>query len=136
MNVARSALFIVTTIATPLQAAAQSSHFFPIRPAHVTLKSMTGVLAAWGQGNDTAGLAIREPNGRLVQFFMGRNRKVNGRAYDCLMAPEPGKRRDYSACREWPSNIAVGHTVVRVDFWLQKAPWGEVVRVSDAISKA
>ena len=136
MNVHRAAIFVLTMIAAPLQANAQSSHFFPVRPAHVTIKSMTGVLAAWGQGNDTAGLAIREPGGRLVQFFMGRNRKVNGRTYDCLVAPEPGKRRDYRECREWPSDIAVGHTLVRVDFWLQKAPWGEFVRVSDAISKA
>jgi len=111
-------------------------HFFPTRPAHVPKMYVArGTLLDYGAGNDTGGLAIRDDKGRVVPFVLAFPHTIDGKHYTCNNAPEPGKARDYRNCPEWPSYVVLRKTRVLVTYWWQHAPSGQLVKVSDSITR-
>jgi hypothetical protein len=116
------AAFLVVSVRASGQT---NNHFFPKRPPHATLRQDHGVLLSYGAGNDTAGLAIKRSSGERVQFFMAFPTIVNGRRFNVYSCSHD------QLCA--PPGIQFGKTAVTVFYWIQKAPWGDQVKVSDTI---
>jgi hypothetical protein len=113
---------------------ASAQHFFPNRPHDVTTLSDVGVLIDYGIGNGTGEFAIKDAAGRTTDFFIAYPIRINGRTYNCYRPPKPGKRFDRSYCKQWPNNVVIGSTKVRITYWWMVPPGSsERVRVSDAI---
>ncbi len=100
-------------------------HFFPVRPKHVKLLYDYGILVDYSAGNDSAGLSIRRPNGKVVSFYLASPAAANGRPFDVYHCP---RRPDCA-----PPNIHFNKTRVRVTYWMQMAPWGRNEKVSNLI---
>jgi hypothetical protein len=110
--------------AVSVSSACAQNAFFPLRPAHVPpLHYISGTIVSYGAGNDTAGLAIRGSSGKLVQFFLASPSRINAMSYDVTKCSDRG-------CG---TTLIFGRTKVRVEYWMQRAPWGESVKVSNSI---
>lgn len=108
-----------------LLSAQTNYHFFPMRPAHVHELFSYGVLVSYGAGNDTAGLAIRKANRKLEQFFLASPAIVNGKPFNPYLC------RGVKVCPM--PHIIFDRTPIRVTFWMQRAPWGGLEKVSNVI---
>jgi hypothetical protein len=116
------------------QNANASGHFFPTRPARAVFYRESGVLAGFGIGNDTAGVAIKRSDGRTVNFFLAFPHTFDGKRSTCKQVAAPAVAPGFTECKEQlPSRFVVGKTHVRVTYWWQMYE-GTRVRVTDTIS--
>lgn len=115
---------------------ADAQHFFPTRPKHVLLAHTTGVLTGYGIGNGTGGFSIRDISGHRTVFYLAYPTRIDGRVYNCYVPRQPGMHFDSNKCKNWPKNLIIGTTKVRITYWWQFYPGSaERVRVSDTIDR-
>jgi hypothetical protein len=133
----RGALFGGFLIAVSAAKPANAQHFFPSRPRHVALLHARGVLTDYGIGNHTGGFSIRDSSGRTTDLYLAYPTYIDGRVCDCVRPPKPGESFGADSCKQWPKNIVIGTTKVRVTYWWMFFPGTrERVRVSDTIDRA
>ncbi len=105
--------------------------FYPQRPAKITIHIATGILTAYGRGNKSGGFSIQEKSaGKINWFYIGSPMKINGSIVWC---GHPGTQTHAAvACTDWPANVRLGTTQVKVSFW-KTTRNGERIDVSDQI---
>jgi hypothetical protein len=116
---ARAAVFVM--LACAIAPSGARGDAFPVRPAHVRLLAVDGVLLSWAIGNGNGGIAIRSRDGRTRLFTVTDAIVVDGTPVRCAYAPKPGEARDPDACSFWPRNLLLGKTNVRVSYWRDSA---------------
>ena len=132
-QIAACILTFATILAIPQVSTAQSQSFFPARPQGESLYAIDGVLVDYAVGRSSGTFVIKTPPlGVHQEFYIGYPMKINGRIVKCTVPPIDGQNADNVYCKDWPSNILLGKTRVRVTFWKTKAGYTEV-NVSDQI---
>jgi hypothetical protein len=126
-------LLLVTYLALP----ADAQHFFPARPRNVLVSRTTGILTRYSIGNGTGEFSTEDRLGRSTDFYLAYPTRIGGRVYDCEVPRQPGMRFDPTECKQWPANVVIGTTEVRITYWWMVFPGThERVRVSDTIDPA
>lgn len=105
----------------------QEQHFFPVRPSHVTIHRVYGILTAFAIGNDTGGFSVKKTDGAHDEFFLASPLQIDGKPFNPYGCGHP-------TCL--PPGIKLGRSHVAITYWLQKAPWGSLVKVSDSFQRA
>ncbi len=100
-----------------LSVAASGESFFPTPSPTVHLYSAKGVLVRYGVGADAGGFELKNADGYLMQFTVGRDMKVDGRRLGvCFSAPK--------YCDGWPQRIVLRRTEVTVTYWkISQGAW-------------
>jgi hypothetical protein len=108
--------------------------FFPKRPQGVTPKSMQGVLTDYGIGNASGGFSIRDDKGKIVDFYTSWPMLIDGHPVKCAIAPTDTFKPHLQNCPDWPAQIRLGHTKVKVIYWSTTRD-SKPVLVSDEIRR-
>ena len=126
-NILQIFLFVICTLGT---ASIQGRDQFPgKRPKHAHIYCDTGILIDRG-GNKWITTEVKLKSGEERHYFRVDPDLIDGKYYDCLVPPYVGQpERDSISCPDWPSNVLVGKTRVRVVYW-----WGNVQGRRDRIS--
>ena len=122
------------TALTLCAAAAPSERLFPARPSGAVLSMQEGVIVQY-RVEDLAGtVTLRIRGGRQITFNLGQPVRIDGHEIMCKIAPTDNSAPS-EACRDWPSNVFVGHNRVRVTYWhaTKLALKGQDVLVTDEI---
>ena len=128
-----ASLVLTAIIGISQEASAQDKSFFPERPTGVQLYTMDGILADYAIGKASGTLTLITAPGRIRrEFYIGYPMKINGYLVKCVLPPLPGQPANPIYCNDWPSNLALGETKVRITFWKAKQGSFEA-NVSDQI---
>lgn len=84
--------------------------FFPARPSDTALSTQDGILVRYEVGKLSGTLTLMTPQNGAVTFYLGEPVRIDGRQIAC-------KAPSVEACRDWPVNVALGYTRVRVTYW-------------------
>ena len=99
------------------------------RPKKVRLYCDTGIFIHYG-GNKWLTTEIKLNNGEKRHYFRVSPDYIDGKYYFCDFPPRVDKpERDSIFCEDWPSDVVLGKTRVRVVYW-----WGRVQGHRDRIS--
>ena len=111
-----AALAALVAFVFPVTAAADS--YWPMLsgpPAGV----MDGVLVGYGKGNGSGAVAIRASDGREQFFYLaGTPTMIDNRVVQCPLPPSGRFVPPKALCPDWPKYIRIGHTRVRVYYWM------------------
>ena len=122
---------IVTTFVQPGVLPAQEDEFFPTQPKEAKFSEATGILLDYGVGNKSGSFVIKAEQGPL-RFSIGWPMYINDRQVTCTIPPVDGFKADPRFCSDWPADIRLGSTDVRVRYW--EATYNkEQVKVSNQI---
>jgi len=131
-------LISATIVATPVALSAgslwaQERGYFPARPTGVSLNKVVGTLLDYGIGNQSGSFTIRESDGRVLEFYVGQAMRIGDKIVRCTVPPIKDFVPDPQLCADWPTNVKLGSTEVRVVYWRSEHE-GETVSVSDEIN--
>ena len=93
-------------------AATTAASAWPKPYAGQKLHAEIGVLRMFGNGNRAGGLEIRTAGGVSQTFSTTLKTTWNRKRIACWQPPTA-----QTPCAEWPKNIIVGRTSVRVTYW-------------------
>lgn len=123
-------LVLVTALAAPALADAS---FFPARPSS-TLSQIQGKLTLYGHGNELGSFIIVDSKNVAHTLYMGKNMQIDGKRIFCGYAPTTTFKPDtIFLCPDWPTNLTIGHSIVKAVFW-NTTYQGKVVQASDSIT--
>lgn len=105
--------------------------FFPARPHGVESLSTEGVLLDFNIGNISGGILLQQ-DGKEIDFYTALGIKIDGKAIKCLVAPTETYHPDLKYCPDWPADIHLGKTQVKVAYWLTEYE-DKKVKVADSI---
>jgi len=114
-------------------ACAAASLVFPARPSG-TLSTIQGTLTLYGHGNESGSFIILDSNKVTHDFYMGKNMQIDGKRIYCGRAPTSTYKPDTTfVCPDWPSNLTIGHSIVKAVYW-NTTYQGQAVQASDSIT--
>jgi hypothetical protein len=114
--------------------AQEESSFFPARPPTAVLRVVQGTLLDYGVGNKSGGFSIKDRRtGKTLEFYVGWPIRIDGMIVKCSIAPTDSFKPNAKFCTDWPAGIRLGHTTVKVTYWIAEHD-GERVNVSDQIA--
>jgi len=126
-------LLLVAMLSMPPTVFSQNSSFLPPRPQNAVLHTSQGTLLDYGIGNKSGGFSVREKTtGKTLEFYVGWPIRIDGRIVTCSIAPKDSFKPDRQFCSDWPYQVRLGHTNVKVTYWNAKYD-GKDVNVSDQI---
>jgi hypothetical protein len=135
-NLARNLILSILVAATtllPICSFAQNSSFFPSRPPRVALQVAQGTLLDFGIGNKSGEFSIKDTTtGKTLEFYVGWPLRIDGHIVKCSIAPKDSFKPAQKFCPDWPSQIKLGQTKVKVTYW-NVTHEGQRVTVSDQI---
>jgi len=107
--------------------------FFPVRPSG-GLSTIQGALTTYGHGNELGGFTIKDGKGVNHVFYMGTNMQIDGKRIYCGFPPTATFKPDTTVvCPDWPTNVTVGHAIVKAVYW-NTTYQGQAVQASDFIT--
>ena len=110
------ALCAATLTVSPCNAQSVPS-FYPSRPSNAVIHSVIGVLTAYGRGNKSGSFTINQLNGTVRGFYIGSPMIIDGSAVLCGVPPTATQPVDPVVCPDWPSEVVIGTTTVKVLYW-------------------
>lgn len=93
----------------------------PSRPLDAKLSTQEGILLRYAVRAQAGTLTLRTARGREDVFRFGLPVRIDGRDVACRASPS-GAPAEPDTCPDWPANLAVGYTHVRVGYWQAKLP--------------
>ncbi len=121
LTLAWAATFAATASGLAPHPSTASGSFYPSVPAHAAIKSATGTLIDFGEGNGSGSLTLREASGSH-DYYLARSVTLDGKAVTCASPPQAGVRFDKTQCPYWPRSVVLGKTRVVVKYWTQLRP--------------
>jgi len=132
-NIIATASLLITAVLGVSHEALAADSFFPSRPTGVQLYTVDGILADYAVGKSSGTLTLITAPGKVHrEFYIGYPMKINGYIIKCVLPPKAGKPANPVYCKDWPSNLVLGQSKVRITFWKTKAGSFEA-EVSDQI---
>lgn len=120
-------------IAFEARAAGADSTFFPARPTG-TLGTVQGTLIDYGHGNELGSFTITDSRNVKHLLYMGKGMQIGGVRVFCGRAPTVTYKPDTTVvCPDWPSNLTLGHSIVKAVIW-STSYQGQTVQASDSIT--
>ena len=94
---------------------------------------MTGILINYGVGNDMGSFTVNVDDAlKPLVFYIGWPIHINNMLVNCPHPPIDYFKPTVETCPDWPTDIIIGHTTVRVTFWKSEFQ-GRPVLISDQI---
>ncbi len=124
---------VMAVVASVSSLQAQGQSYFPARPKDVILNKATGTLLDYGVGNQSGSFTIRRSDGQVLEFYVGQAMRIGDKIVHCTIPPIRDFVPDPRLCTDWPANVKLGSTEVRVVYWRSEYE-GDAVNVSDEIN--
>ncbi len=93
----------------------------PSRPPGAELSTQEGILLRYAVRAQAGTLTLKTAQGQEVVFRFGLPVRIDGRDVACRTLPSSAPTAP-DTCPDWPANVAVGYTRVRVSYWQAKLP--------------
>jgi len=93
----------------------------PSRPPAAELSTQEGILLRYAVRAQAGTLTLKTAQGQEIIFRLSMPVRIDGRDVACKPLPSSASAAP-DTCPDWPANLAVGYTRVRVTYWQAARP--------------